>query len=956
MTEGRAGSSGGTTELVRSQLHPDVARVAGTARRPSLQARTSPIRGRDDECMVLEGLVAAVRTGLGQALVLRGEAGIGKTALLEHLRDRTTDCTTMLVAGVESEIELPYARLQQLCAPITAGMDALPGVQRDALATAFGLQTGRPPDRFLVGLAVVRLLATAAAERPVICVVDDAQWLDRASEQALAFVARRVPTEGVALVFAVQEPTEHEVLAGLPELFLRGVANADARALLGSTITGPVDEQVRERVLAEARGNPRALLELSSGFTSAELAAGFGGVDRGPGGNRLEHGFARTLDALPRETRRALLTAAAEPVGDPSVFWRALELLGIDAGAVDPARSMGLIEIDTRVRFRHPLVRSAAYRSASLRDRQEVHAALAVVTDRDVDADRRARHRALAARGAHEGIASDLVRSAERAHVRGGIAAAAQVLDQAATLTPDPAQRADRHLAAAGAKREAGALDDARRLIVQAMAGPPDARRAAEAERLRGHVAFDHQHPGEAARLLGSAARRLEALDVSRARETHLERLVSAIWASSADDPRPARDAASAALAAPTTTGRPGPADLALDALAVRVSKGYAAAAPAMVRALAALDVDAEDEQGGYGLSATSMSAACMLALEVWDFEAAHTFAERRVERSRDSGALVQLQFGLDLLGSMRLFAGETASAARAIDEDRRVAEATGHRRAARLVPLLAALRGDEADASSSIDALLHRATTRGQGRVIDFVHYSRAVLNNGLGRYEAARDAAQASLSAGTIGWGAFVVAELAEAASRTRDDDLLEGALGWVVERTRTTPTDWALGIEARVRALLADGEAAADHHRQSIERLRRTPLRVELGRGHLLYGEWLRREGRRIDARTELRAAHELFTDMGLQAFAERARRELQATGETVRRRTVDTSTALTPQEAQIARLAGEGRTNPEIGEQLFISARTVEWHLRKVYAKLGVTSRRQLREPSGGARRR
>ena len=405
---------------------------------------------------------------------MRGEAGVGKTALLGHVLEHTPGCRVVRAAGVESEMELAYAGLHQLCTPMLGHVDGLPGPQRDALATAFGLSAGEPPDRFLVGLAVLSLLAEVAEEEPLACVVDDAQWLDQVSAQTLAFVARRLLAEPVALVFAVREARDDHELAGLPELVIAGLRSRDARALLDSVLSGPVDEPVRERIVAETRGNPLALLELPRGLTPAELAFGFGLPDAMPLDGRIERGFLRRLEPLPVDTRRLLLTAAVEPVGDASLLWRAVDRLGIEPEAAAAAEATGLIELGTRVRFRHPLVRSAAYRSATREERQDVHRALAEVTDPELDPDRRAWHRAQAAVAPDEDVAAELERSAHRAQARGGLAAAAAFLEEAARMTLDPARRAERALAAAQAKHDAGASDAALGLLVMAQAGPFD--------------------------------------------------------------------------------------------------------------------------------------------------------------------------------------------------------------------------------------------------------------------------------------------------------------------------------------------------------------------------------------------------------------------------------------------------------------------------------------------------
>ncbi|HEX9539546.1 MAG TPA: AAA family ATPase [Streptosporangiaceae bacterium] len=899
--------------------------------------------GRHSERDLLDRLLGAVRAGESRALVVCGEPGVGKTALLEYLAGQASGCRVVRTTGVQSEMELAFAALQQLCAPMLDRVERLPVPQRVALRIAFGLSAGPAPDRSLVGLAVLSLLSEVAGERPLVCLVDDQQWLDRASAQVLGFVARRLAAESVGLVFAARVPGEE--LAGLPELGVGGLRDGDARALLEAVLTGPLDERVRDRIVAETRGNPLALVELVRGLTPAELGGGFGLPGALPISGRVEENFRRRVDALPAETRRLLQLAAADPVGDPGLVWRAAERLGIGAEAA--AAEAGLVEFGAWVRFRHPLVRSAAYRSASLQERQDVHRALAEATDPEIDPDRRAWHRAHAAPGPDEDVAEELERSAGRAQARGGLAAAAAFLERSAMLTPEPAGRARRLLAAARAKRDVGALDAALGLLVVVEAGQLDPLQTAELERLRGQIAYDQRRISDGARLLLSAARRLEPLNVGLARETHLESLGAAMWAADLDRPGGLQEAAEAARAAPPGPDPPRSVDVLLDAFAIRFTQGYAAAAAVLTRALErvlALNVGTA-EAGGW-LWLAGPGAGGMVALEVWDDASWHALAAREVQVARDTGALVHLQSALDFLARAHLLTGELVIAARLIEEDRLIAEATGNPPVAYTAMTLAAWRGQQAQALELIEATVQEATARGLGRPLNFAAYASAVLHNGLGRHDAARDAAWRAFEHDQLGYGPFVVPELAEAASRTGDTALVRAALEWLSERTRVTPAEWALGIEARVRALLSEGDTAERLYRESIARLGRTRVRAQLARAHLLYGEWLRRERRRTDAREQLRTAHDMLEAMGIGAFAERARRELAATGETARKRTAEASDQLTAQETQIARLARDGLSNPEIGARLFISARTVQYHLSKVFTKLAISSRSQL----------
>jgi DNA-binding CsgD family transcriptional regulator len=902
----------------------------------------SKLHGRRLECETLDSLVAGVRAGQSQVLVVRGEAGVGKTALLEYLLERTSGCRVARVAGVESEMELVFAGLHQLCAPFLDRLESLPGPQRDMLATAFGLSPGKPPDRFLVGLAVLNVLADVAEEEPLVCLVDDAQWLDRVSAQTLAFVARRLLAERVGLVFAVREPSEQE-LAGLPELVVHGLSERDAGALLSSVMSGPVDERVRERIVSETRGNPLALLELPRGLTPAELAFGFGRRDSMPLAGRIEEGFLRRLEALPLETRLLLLAAAVEPVGDATLLWRAAERLGIGAEAADAAEAAGLIEIGDRVRFRHPLVRSAACQAADERDLQQVHRALAEVTDAELDSDRRAWHRAHAAVGPDEAVAEELQRSASRAQERGGLAAAAALLAEATRLTPDLAHRARRALAAARAKYQAGAPDDARALLATAQAGPYDELLRAQVDLLRAKIAFASRRGNDAPPLLLKACRRLEQLDVDLARETYLDAFGAAVIVGRLSRGADVDEVARAARSAPAASTPPRAPDLLLDGLALLVTKGRAAATPLLKQALGTLRSEEHSTQS----SLRWLWLAGNAALYLWDDESWEVLCTRHVRLAREAGALTVLPIALRTRIFVHGFCGELDDGAALSAEARTVSEATGNRFAAYGAVALAAWRGDEAEAFGLIEATMADVVKRGEGIGVGVSHFAAALLYNGLGRYAEALAAAESACEYDDLGIAGWALTELIEAATRSGKHELALGGLARLAQATRAAGTDWALGIEARSRALVSEDDAAEPLYLEAIEHLGRTRIRVELARAHLLYGEWLRRARRSLDARAQLRTAHEMFIGIGTDGFAERARRELLATGETVRRRTVDTRDQLTAQEAQIARLAADGRTNPEIGAELFISPRTVEWHLRKVFTKLDISSRRQLR---------
>ncbi|GAA3070786.1 LuxR family transcriptional regulator [Pseudonocardia yunnanensis] len=898
------------------------------------------LRGRHAECEALERLLKAVRAGESRALVVCGEAGVGKTSLLEYLVERAPGCRVARAAGVQSEMELPFAGLHQLCVPMLASLPRLPAPQRDALVTAFGLSAGPAPDRFLVGLAVLGLLAEVAAERPLICVIDDAHWLDHASAQALAFAARRLRAESVALLIAARTTEAAEEWSGLPQLVLAGLSDDEARALLNSAVPGVVDERILDRIVAETRGNPLALLELPRGMTPAELAGGFGSPRATALPQQIEDSFRRQLTPLPADTRRLLLVAAAEPVGDPVLVWRAAQGRGITVAAAMPAA--GLVEIAAQVRFRHPLVRAAIYDAATPQERQHVHRALADATDPEAEPDRRAWHKAQSAPGPDEDVAADLEQSAGRARARGGLAATAAFLARAVELTPDPQRRAERALAAAKATHQAGPSDTALNLLSIAEAGPLDELARTHVQHLRGQIVFARHRGREAPPLLLQAARRLEPLDVRLARETYLDALLAARFAGALGHGDSVREVAHAAAGAPPAPHPPRAADLLLDALAVRYTDGYAAAAPMTTRALRAFcDAHISGEEG-----LRRFHLVCMTAMDLWDHETWYLLSSRLL-RLAEAGALTTLHLALAARSLAHTYAGQLPEAAALAEEQETLTEATGSRHTSHSALMRVAWQGREAETAQLIDDITAKALTRGEGFSLTIVGWAQALLCNGLGRYEDALTAARQAreqTAEGAAAWEALV--ELIEAATRSGETEAAADAFTLLSQMTRASGTDWALGIEARSCALLSTGHAAETAYLEAIDRFGRTRIRGELARAHLLYGEWLRRERRRLDAREQLLTAHEMFAAMGMEAFAQRATRELQAAGGTARQRPIESHTELTIQEAQIARLVREGLTNNEISVRLIISPRTVEWHLSRIFSKLNITSRRQL----------
>ena len=908
--------------------------------RRAAAGRLAPLRGRADECGRLDGLLADVRRGESRCLVLRGEAGIGKTALLEYLIESASDMTVLRAVGVQSEMELAYASLHQLCAPRLDRLEQLPAPQRDALRVVFGISGGAPPDRFLVGLGVLSLLSEVADDRPLLCVIDDAQWLDQASAPTLAFVARRLLAEPIGIVFAAREPGQE--LRHLSTVEVRGLSNGDARGLLAAAVRFKLDVRVRERIIGETRGNPLALLELPRGLTATQLAVGFGLMDRQTLPRRIEESFMRRLEELSENTRLLLLVAAAEPAGDPLLLWRAAELLGIEHSAADAAVSQRLLAIDERVIFRHPLVRSAVYGSAAVEDRRAVHLALAEVTDREVDPDRRAWHLAAAATGPDEEVAAELERSAARAQARGGVAAAAAFLKRSVALTLDPARRTGRALHAAQAHLQAGAFDEALRLLASAEAGPLDHLGWARVELLRGQIAFASSPGSEAPALLLNAARRIESLDPALARETYLDAWAAAMVAGRAALVGTLEEVSRAAVCVPRPASAPRPADLLLDGLSAMVTEGSAAASR-LNRAVSVFAEGKIDMAEALRWGWHAGVAACT----VWDEESWRQLSAWQLQCAREAGVLVELSFCLESLTLVTTWCGDFALAGSLIAETDAIAEVTGTSFARSGPAILASFRGRETEAAALIEIEGRNAAAAGQGLVSQVFQWVSAVRYNGLGRYgQALVEAQRASETGPELGVTAWVLPELIEAAMRAGETRLAGEALTRFAKAASAGERDWGLGVLARSRALLSDGPDAESSYREAIERLGRTALRPELARAHLVYGEWLRRENRRLDAREQLRIAHELFRTIGMEAFGERARTELHATGAHVRAHTVETRDDLTAQERQIAELARDGLSNPEIGARLFLSPRTVEWHLRHVFTKLGIKSRRDL----------
>jgi DNA-binding CsgD family transcriptional regulator/tetratricopeptide (TPR) repeat protein len=899
----------------------------------------SALIGRTAECARLEREIQKARGGHAAVLVLRGCQGLGKTALLDHAVSRASGFRVIRTRAVDSETQLPYAALQVLCAQLPDDAGQLPSVQRDALATAMGQLAGSEPDRFLLGLATLNLLAGAADPRPLLCMVDDAQCLDQASAQALAFVARRLESKPVVLLFATRDQPDVGGLRGLPELRLQGLPHVDTRLLLARSMPGAIDPIVADRIVEEARGNPFALLELTRAASAAEMAGGFGvslSRDLAP---QIGEKLLQQVVALPPQSRQLLLTAAAEPLGNPRLLWRAAAELQLPRSAAGPLRSEGLLSLAPRVVFRRPLLRFAVHQLATEEERRDVHFALALATDPERYPDHHVWHLAHAADGPDEGLASELERLAPVARRRGGLPATAAFLEQATVLTAHPGRLADRAIAAAEAKRAAGADHDATRLLSTAEMYHLDDQREGRIQRQRAHISA-HGNPD----VLVDAARRLQAARPELARTTYLEALAAAMAAGRLQPAGRSAVIAEAALLAPPAI-QPTAGDRLLAGLATRLTRGREESRKPLTDALAAFaTTDLSDRDAPW------TGLASRVAADLWDDAAWDALSRRGVQYAKDAGTVADLPAALDRHAVAQVHFGGFSVASQLLAEARAVGSPTGTGRVAHASMLLTAWCGRGEPASRQLEAARRDALGRSDGLALTVGALSAAVLFAGQGRYDealqAAREAAEDVGGPDEFECRSWALAELVEAAARTGDLGEASLALRRLEDRLDGSASEWAVGTRALLRALISGDDEAERWYRQAVEQLARCKVRTQLARAQLLYGEWLRRRGRRSDARVPLRAARQLLTTMGAGAFTERAHRELLATGERAQPRSVVASRQLTPQEIRIAALARDGLSNPAIGARIFVSPRTVEYHLGKVFAKLGISGRGEL----------
>ncbi|MEU9451128.1 AAA family ATPase [Streptomyces sp. NPDC048277] len=907
------------------------------------QASGLPMVGRHAEREAVGRLLDAVRDGLGAVLVLTGEPGIGKTRLLEYAASRAPELRVVRLTAVETETGLGFGALHRLLRPFLNRADRLPGPQRAALDAALGLVSGPPADRYLVGLATLTLLSEAAAEEPLLFLLDDAQWLDRESAEALAFTARRLYADSLGLLFAVRDGlADNGLFDALPVHAVTGLPEPEAKALLSSG-TRRVDTAVADRIVAGTGGNPLALLQLADALAAEQLSGIAPLPDPLPVSRLIEGHFQRLVRALPPETGTLLLLLAAAPSDDTGMMWRAAGRLGLSARAVQPAVAAGILGRDMPTAFRHPLIRSTVYAGAEPGERRRVHAALAAVCHAVRDADRRAWHRAEAAEGIDDGVADDLEAASERARSRGGYSQQALFLSRAADLTGDPDKRAERLLDAAQAHLMSGDAAAARTALDLAGAdirGPVmrtrELRMRATAQMFRIAVA-------DVPAMLMDAVTRLGPRDPRLTWELLCEALHAALVAHDRTRGTSLTEVAAAAVAArhapdPAARGR----DLLMEGLARRVAEGYEHGVPVLRTAL-------DGVRGGGAIGDASSPFAVMVSMacgDLWDVQAERDITDRLAAADREGGALYALSMTLLVAARCDLWDGRFTAAEVRYAEFDDIAADTGFPGGGDINRLhLLALTGREAELRAAVRRTAEMRSI-GLGLHQLLAQHALTLFELGRGRYRQALEHARPVFEEDPPACGNLVLPLLIEAAVRTGDRARADGALARLEERAPLAGTPWALGSLALGRALTADGDDAEKFYQESVELLGQGPLALEQARSRLLFGEWLRRCKRRSDARKQLRAAYDGFDAFGAVPYAERARIELLATGETARRRTEKTRFDLTPRERQVAAMAASGLTNGEIATRLFVTASTVEFHMNKVFRKLAITSRNEI----------
>jgi DNA-binding CsgD family transcriptional regulator len=899
--------------------------------------------GRESECDAIDALLDGARASRSGALVLRGEPGIGKSALLDYAVAHADGMRVLMGSGVEAESELPFAGMHQLLWPVLDRADELPDVQAGALRGAFGLSADRVDDRFLVSIALLGVLTAVADDEPLLCVVDDAHWLDSASAEALVFVARRLQVDPVALLVAAREGEARRFEAPrLPELALSGLGEREAVALLEAA---RLPAAVRDELVRATGGNPLALHELPTALT-ADQRAGRSPLDLDlPLTEGIERAFLARVLPLGDDARRLLLLAACDDTGDPGTVLRAAQALDIPGEAFDTAEGAGLLLTDgVHLRFRHPLLRSAVYRGASFGERRAAHEALAAALGDDANADRAAWHRAVVAMAPDDAAADALAATADRAQRRGGHAAAARALERAADLDSDTQRRTDHLLGAAAASALAGRHDTAQALLDRAEPGVRDRVRRAQAARVRGQVEFAGGRPAEAHAVLAAAARDILPLD----KRTGLELLgyacVAAAMAGELEGLARSYQLAASVEPDPDSDEQVFLVNL-LAGLGHGVMTGdTATAAPLIEQALTRAD-SLDDPR------LIEMAGSSNILLGNWP--RARRYFDRAIRLARERGALGVMPQTLALRANVVLWEGFVAEAAEGAGEAMRLADDIGAENV-RSMPVtclawIAAMRGDEEECERLANEALGLAVERGVAMAAGLATWALAHLDVGLGRWEAAL-VRLVSLQDVRPGFSHPLIPVLSawdrvEAAVRVGRPEIAAEAVALLHSWVDGSAPPWAVPVLADCRALIAAPDEVEAQFAAAVEGLEHART-LDRARIQLHYGEHLRRGKRRTDARAHLREAFDGFERLGAAPWADRARRELRATGETARKRDISPLAQLTPQELQVARLVGEGATNKAVAAQLFVSPKTVEYHLRKVFDKLGIASRGEL----------
>ena len=905
-----------------------------------------PLIGRDSERRAITGVLDSIRNGFSASLVLRGEAGIGKTALLNEAAAACNPPRVVHLIAIESEMELGFAALHQLLYPFLGRLHDLPGPQREALLSAFGLTDSQPADRFLLGLATLSLLADVASDEGLLVIIDDAQWLDRESADAIGFAARRLDADPIGFLFALRDPNPRSVrFDGLEELDLGGLAPADARRVLAANTTHRVDDPTLDRILDECRGNPLALVEVAAELVPGRIAGGSLVLEPVPLSGQLEARFLETVAALPPATQTLLLIGAADPTGQPSRLWQACDLLDVPRGAAGPAEEVGLLTIGSVVTFRHPLIRSAVYHGSSASARRLIHSVLATVTDQVKDADRYAWHRASSVIDVDGDVADELEAAAGRAKARGGYAATAAFLTRAADLTPDSPIRIRRLLSAAEATVTAGEPEAARyhlELIKGQLHEPLDRART---ELVHAMVLYASGQDS-AATFLGAAREFLTGGDAHAARSVLLEALVASFVNGQFASPPGSMDAVVGAIhATPLPPGEtPTVGDQLLDGFAAMHDGEPATAAALLLPAVDRLldeGVPIEDTLAWLFYAGNALGA-------LGDVERLHELSTKLVRVARANGAAVTLTRALHHLVVADVIMGSLDAAISGALSGRGLV--SGQDDVVDLGAIMvAAWRGQEDEVRREATAGFSYAQEHRQGWMLVYLHYAMEVLELGLRNYQAAMEHASA-LVGQRLNIVSFVaIPDFVEAAVRSGEPTAAADMIERWAPYAMACDTPFGRGLLAQCHALVGDDP---DQYQRAIDQLEQTLAVGAKARAHQLYGEWLRRQKKKSAARTHLLRSVELFDQIGADGFAARSQVELRATGTTARKRSVDTVGDLTPQEAEIASLASERLSNREIGSQLFISAATVEYHLRKIYRKLDIGSRVQLKEALQG----